>query len=325
MNRPVRPSAGWPAARAWLGGLLGGLGLLLWPGAARALNASAAPNVTNATNAADATNARLLTCAVMAYQAGSNDLAIAGFTRLIEAGDREAYYGRAQARFRGRDYAGARSDLDLALPVEPSAAMLALRGRCRLELAEYPAAAADFSLALHLQPGQADWHLWRAEAWFYAGKISAALADYDRAIQLNPRAALAHAHRGELEAACRHEYARGIEDCLAAIRLDDHCWLAYNNLAAVLATCPAARFRDGPLAVLDARKACDLTQWNDPLPLSVLAAAYAENHDFASAIQWQQRSIQLDLGLGPEGDRLALAGGKKLAGYEHQQPFRTAR
>jgi len=267
----------------------------------------------------------LLDRAVSAYHNGNYDLAIGEFSQLIQDGYREAYYGRAQAFFQRQDFNHAIADLNEVIRLDPSPGALELRGRAYIAFADYPHAAADFSRALKLQPRNAELLVQRADAWFYAGKAARAYADYNQAIQLDGSNALAYAHRGELDAAYKHDYRKGVLDCLKAIRLDPGCWLGYNNLAALLTVCPSARIRDGQLALLHAQHACELTLWKNPLALSVLAAAYAENHDFADAIKWQQESMDQDLALGPAASRLALNGEKKLELYQNHQTFHAER
>lgn len=51
--------------------------------------------------------------------------------------------------------------------------------------------------------------------------------------------------------------------------------------------------RDGERALAHARKACELGQWKEHAALQALAAAWAENGDFAKAIEIQERAIAL--------------------------------
>ena len=267
-----------------------------------------------------------LTSAVIAYQKGNYDLAIAEFSASIRLGEREAYFGRAQAYFKKGDYDRAIADLDnvIQLQNDSSPAALELRGKAFLKKAAYQSAVLDFSRLILLRPGDEKLYVYRADAWFYAGKASQAFADYTQAIKLNTTNATAFAHRGELYATYKHDYRHGIVDCLSGISLDSNCWLAYNNLAALLSVCPSAKFRDGQLALIHARRACELTYWRNPLPISVLASAFAETHDFADAIKYQQQSMDLDLDLGPEGTRLALSAEKKLELYQNHRPFHAS-
>ena len=50
---------------------------------------------------------------------------------------------------------------------------------------------------------------------------------------------------------------------------------------------------DGKQAVEDATKACELSEWQNPLYLAGLAMAYAESGDFDAALKWQQKAIEL--------------------------------
>ena len=267
----------------------------------------------------------LMTSAVSAYQQGDYNRAIAEFSRLIELGSRDAYFGRAKAFLQKQDYDRAIADLDMVIQDDPGVAAFGLRGQALLKKGDYEKATADFSRAIELRPRDPELIIQRADAWFYAGKAARAFADYSQAIRLNTTNADAYAHRGELNAAYRHDYRRGIMDCLTAISLDPNGWLGYNNLAALLTVCPSAKIRDGQLALLHAQRACELTHWKNPLAISVLAAACAENHDFADAIKWQQQSMELDLDMGPDGTRLALNAEKKMEMYQNHRVFHAAR
>lgn len=263
----------------------------------------------------------LITNAVGEYHQGKNDQAIDDFSKLIQLNVREAYLGRARAYYQKGDYDLAVADLNEVIKHDPSASSLELRGNAYCKKRYFERAAADYSGAILLNPLDAQLHVCRADTFFYQGNSARAFVDYDMAIQLKTTNALAYAHRGELYAAVRGDYVKGIADCEESTRLDPENWLGYNNLAALLTVCPDAKIRDGQRALLNARRACDLTAWKNPLALSVLAGAYAETHDFADAINWQERSMDIAMDSGT----LEPSAQTKLDLYQHHRPFRSVK
>jgi tetratricopeptide (TPR) repeat protein len=263
----------------------------------------------------------LITNAVGEYKAGNYDQAIDDFSKLIQLNVHEAYIGRARAYYKKHDYDRAIADLDEVIKQAPTVSTLTLRAEAYSQKENYQKAVTDYSLAIQLQPKNPELYVSRADALFYGGAAMRAFANYDRAIQLKTTNAFAYAHRGELYAAIRGDYARGIADCTKSIQLNPHCWLGYNNLAALLTICPNAKIRDGRRALLNARAACELTDWKNPLTLSVLAGAYAEIHDFADAVNWQEQSMDMEMDTGT----LEPSAQTKLDLYEHHRPFHAAK
>jgi tetratricopeptide (TPR) repeat protein len=103
----------------------------------------------------------------------------------------------------------------------------------------------------------------------------------------------------------RGEYGAALEAFEKSLRLDPSSAETRNDRAWLLATCPDPKFRDGPRAVEDARRAAELSGWKDPSILDTLAAAHAEVGDFREAVRWQERALSLQK-LGEFEDRLAL-------------------
>jgi tetratricopeptide (TPR) repeat protein len=142
-----------------------------------------------------------------------------------------------------------------------------------------------------------------------------AVDHYTNLIRANPQASL-YNNRG-LVWASKGEYDIGIADFNKAIRLDPKDAVAYNNRAWLWATCPVETHRDGKRAVDSATKACELSGWKDGGVLDTLAAAYAEAGEFDKAVEWQEKARKLwtDADVIKKSD-------ERLALYKEKKPYR---
>ena len=123
---------------------------------------------------------------------------------------------------------------------------------------KYDKAIDIYSAALADHPDQWQFLRARGDAQLNCGRRTKAIADFDKALKLQPK------DSGLL-----------------------------NNLAWVLATAPEQKLRDGKRALLLATKACQQTEYKEDYILSTLAAAYAETGDFASAEKWAAKAVEL--------------------------------
>jgi len=81
-----------------------------------------------------------------------------------------------------------------------------------------------------------------------------------------------------------------------------------------LATCPDSEYRDSKPAVAAARRACELSGWVDFNILDTLATACAQTGQFAEAVAWQTKAVEL----APTGARDQLR--QRLQRYEEWVP-----
>ena len=95
---------------------------------------------------------------------------------------------------------------------------------------------------------------------------------------------------------------------------------ALNNFAWLLATDPAAETRNGKLAVQYAERACELTQWKQPVFMGTLAAAYAEAGRFDEAVRMAERARDKAKALGAEP--VATRNAELLEFYRQGKPYR---
>jgi WD40 repeat protein/tetratricopeptide (TPR) repeat protein len=100
-------------------------------------------------------------------------------------------------------------------------------------------------------------------------------------------------HQGKGRMDTFAEYSAKIADFEMAVRLDPNNASALNDLAWLLAICPASEHQDATWAIKLATRACELTQWEKHEYLSTLAAAYSEIGDFDAGIKWQNKAADM--------------------------------
>jgi len=168
----------------------------------------------------------------------------------------------------------------------------------------------------------------RAHAYHYRGRIYQwhkndhlqAVDDYTAALRLDPKMEMVQYRR----ARAYHElkkYAPAHADFAAAYDRDPDDPNLLNAWAWQLATCPEAKYRDGPLALKLARKTKDR---------NTLAAAYAEIGEFDRAVAAQKRALQqLEDLPKPKNEQAAKRRRERtqqmqtqLAAYEARRPYR---
>ncbi len=128
-----------------------------------------------------------------------------------------------------------------------------------------------------------------AAAWQSRGMVRDAQRDHDRAIQdytetirLDPKNATAYADRGEAWLD-KGDLDQAIRDWTSALKLAPKFSAVYNDSAWLRATSPEERYRDGAKAVANATKACELTDWKNPLTLDTLSAGLRRTGKFRAS------------------------------------------
>jgi tetratricopeptide (TPR) repeat protein len=186
--------------------------------------------------------------------------AIADFSKAVSLDDQHfvAFNNRALAYIASEKFDSALPDLQAALKIHPKyPEALNNRGVVRQKLGQTTQAIADFTEALKLYPGYIDALGNRAFAYRVQG-----------------------------------DYQKAVADLRAAIEADPLNYEPVNDLAWVLATAKQDSVRDGSEALNLARKACEMSQFEDWNTLDTLAAALAETGDFKTASEWILQAIE---------------------------------
>lgn len=288
------------------------------------------------------------------FDLGEYDQAISDYSEHIRRDPiwSVGHANRGHARYAKGDFEQAVADFTEALRLEPtSPSYFNMRGLAHRMNGDLDKAIADFDELLRRNPDVSYAYNNRGLAWRDKGESEKAIADFDAAIRLSPKDPLPYRNRGEtrlgqqaydlaiadFDAAIRlngndatawwyrarawsakRDYGRFVSDSGEALRLQPDHALALNALAWLLSTCPDAGQRNGAKAVELARRACELTEWKNWGHIDTLAAAYAENGDFANAASTQQQA--LDLVMPEDADRSRLQ--ERLELYRSEQPYR---
>jgi len=221
------------------------------------------------------------------------------------------------------------ADVSEAIERQPGARnAILLRSVVHAARKDYAAAAAEIEGLVRQLPNSLQLVTQLAAYYSADGRPRKAIAAYDafiekHPIEKHPEVRVAIQSRGNMHLNIG-EHAKAIADYETAFKhaADDPNLL--NNLAWVLATSTVDDVRDGKRAVEIALKAAELTDNKTAHVLSTLAAAYAETGDFASAVKWSNKAIELKQQDAAEDDGRDIAAqlSKELESYEKKKPWR---
>ena len=204
---------------------------------------------------------------------------------------------------------------DSASMVNSRALALNNRGDAWRKKGDYDNAIADYEEAIRLDPKFKNPYTNRRWTWGLKGDWNRAIAELDAAIQAEPKNVQLIMERAGVWGR-KPDFEKQFADYEAVTRIDPKYAKAWNGKAWLRATCPDEKHRNGQLAVEYATKACELRAWQDANQLDTLAATYAEAGDFAKAVEWEQKAIDL----APAGKKADYESRLKL--YRDNKPFR---
>jgi tetratricopeptide (TPR) repeat protein len=190
-------------------------------------------------------------------------------------------------------------------------AVLALRG-------SFDDAIAHYRLAIAARPDDAAAHNNLGSLFVHLKRAAEANEQLGEALRIKPSYPEAHYNMARLrlqqgqprDAFNEFEEALRLRPSWPAV-LSEYGWLR--------ATHPDASLRNSPKAIELAEHAVELTGRQEPVPLDVLAAAYASASRFDEAIHAARAALSLLAGDDPAGRVPGLR--QRLALYEQRKPF----
>ncbi|MGI8978307.1 MAG: tetratricopeptide repeat protein [Pirellulaceae bacterium] len=211
----------------------------------------------------------------------------------------------------------ARQDSELLLRIAPDLPdAILVRSRIAASEKRFGDAIIDIKKLLHSDPKNEEYRLMLAMFLVADKRPRKALEILDNVVADNEKNADALRSRGDaLLSVGKH--AEAIADYEKALKIDPKDTGVLNNLAWVLATSTDDKVRDAKRSIEYGKQACDLTEYKKPHILSTLASGYAEAGDFETAIKWSTKAVEL--GKGTENDDQLQ---KELEGYKEKKPWR---
>lgn len=259
-----------------------------------------------------------LNLARLLKETGQYEGAIDAYSKILEVepGNLEALFLRAGLHEQEGAYDKETADVSDVIRWHPDCAVgYSIRARLYI-LRNYDNAIADANRAIQMNPRDLDAHLQRGLAYVQVKNYNQAVEDLTEGLKLTPNDRFALWHRA---VAFKNlgKYKEALADLLQASELESKSANVLNGFAWFLATCPDSGVRNGGKATEYITRALQLDPNNWYL-WDTRAAAFAENGDFGSAVEWEKRCLDQKNLSEAERDRI----NERLTLYRAEKPYR---
>ncbi len=170
---------------------------------------------------------------------------------------------------------------------------------------EFEKAEKEFTKAMEYKPDFFLAYHGRCGARIETGRLDEAMEDAEKMIEMNPRNEISYLSRAYVfrKKGNMEETKANLERC---VEINDKQSGCLNDLAWLLATSSQDSMRDGVRAVEMAKRACEITKWQNAAVVDTLAAAYAEIGDFQKAVEYQSKAVPMQMTEHAEGAKERL-------------------
>jgi tetratricopeptide (TPR) repeat protein len=206
----------------------------------------------------------------------------------------------------------------LAVTTENNAPMHMLLGNALIEQGKFEEAGTHLAEAVRIIPDFYQARRDLAVALARRGRLDEAADACRTVLKLHPADLKSHYILIDIFST-QGKWAEAIAEYNEILRYDPGQLLALNNLAWLLATAPDAAVRKGKEAVRLAEQACRLTNYERPVFMGTLAAAYAEAGHFDEAVTTARKAVAL--ATAAKSEVLIKKNRAMLELYQHQKPF----
>ncbi len=187
----------------------------------------------------------------------------------------------------------AKKDVDKALQLNPELPQgILIRSMLAAQANRFADAIADIKMLLQSEPKNVEYRLQLAMYYVNDKRPRQAIDMLNSILEDDEKNADALRARGDaLLSVGKHKEAIADYDKAIAIEPEDTGIL--NNLAWVLSTSTDDSVRNGKRSIELGTKACELTKYEKPHILSTLASGYAESGDWENALKWSEKAVSL--------------------------------